>query len=110
MRLKLVRLRDGDRIGQTQIHRQMRTRTDRNEKSPVFYKLFQVRDAIKSQPAANVRRFVDASPIRSNVGFLPRNRPGIRAVRQSALRKAGQKFAQIRKSGRKNNYVEFFAQ
>ena len=41
----------------------MRTRTNRNEQPSLFYELFQVSDAFKTQPAADVRSFVDASPI-----------------------------------------------
>src|ERR1700679_4195426 len=69
-----------------------------------------MRDALKTQAAANIGRFVDASPIRSHVGFLPWNGAGVATVGQSTFGKSGEKFAHIGKSWGKENHVKFFAQ
>src|ERR1700733_3924820 len=67
-------------------------------------------DAVKTQAPTDVRRFVDASPVWSNVGLLPGNGAGICAVGQSTFGNAFEKSSQVGKSGRKENHIEFFAQ
>src|ERR1700677_3438351 len=69
-----------------------------------------MRDAFKTQAAADVGRFVDAPPVRSDFGFLPWNGAGVAAVGQNTFGKSGEKFADIGKSWGKQNHVEFFAQ